>query len=246
MRSWAAVFILLLFSPAFGGEQPAGASWDQRLGAPLPLDLTFADETGRSVTLADYFDSVPVVIVFAYFHCSRLCPEVFAGVHEGLREARLIPNRDYRLLGVSIDPNDTPMAAEQHVTLVAAQAGAHLLTSQTGSGPQLARAAGFAYSPTPDPSQFAHPAGFLIATPRGAISRYFFGVRYTPDEIRAALDAARDDRTGSLADRLLMLCSGLDLPHAGRSAWILNTLRILVIATLIALAVIAWRRRTSR
>jgi protein SCO1/2 len=248
MRSLIALAILLLCAPADAGEQPTTVRWDQRLGAPLPLDLTFVDETGRSTPLAEYFGSVPVVIVFAYFHCSRLCPEVFAGVREGLRDAQLVPDRDYRLLGVSIDPDDTPVTAERHVTLSAAQAGAHLLTSKTGSGAQLARAAGFVYSPTPERLQFAHPAGFVIATPRGTISRYFFGVRYSPDQIRAAMNVAADDRTGSLTDRLVMLCSGFDLPHTSRSVWILSGLRIFAVMTFGALAIFAWRtfaRRTS-
>lgn len=241
MRRGIALLLLLLYAQA-----QAGADWDQRLGASLPLDLTFVDETGRSTRLAEYFGSVPVIIVFSYFHCARLCPEVFAGVREGLSDARLTPNTDYRLLAVSIDPNDTQVTAEPRAKLIGARPGVHLLTSQTGSEAQLARAAGFSYVPTAEPAQFAHPAGFVIATPGGTISRYFFGVRYSAGEIRTALDVARNDRTGSLTDRLLMLCSGWGAPHSSQSAWILNTLRALVIAMLGALAILTWRALAPR
>ncbi len=241
MKCWSVLLLLLLYAQA-----QAGAGWDQRLGASLPLDLTFVDETGRTTQLGEYFGSVPVVIVFGYFHCARLCPEVFAGVREGLRDAGVSPNRDYRLLAVSIDPTDTPVSAKEHATPFSTQAGMHLLTSQTGSEAQLAHAAGFAYVPSSERTEFAHPAGFVIATPGGTISRYFFGVRYPAEEIRAALDVAREDRTGNFTERLLMICSSLAAPHAGQSAWILHTLRALVITTLGALAMLGWRAFANR
>jgi protein SCO1/2 len=233
-------------------EQPATAErrvadWEQRVGARLPLDLAFADESGRTAQLAEYFGSVPVVIVFVYFRCEKLCPEVLGGVDEALRAANLSSDRDYRLLAISIDPRDTPAQAAQRVRLIAAP-GVHVLTSSVGNSAQLASAAGFHYAITDD-GQFAHPAGFLIATPQGQISRYFFGVRYPASQLRNAVDAAGSGATGGLADRLLMVCFGLDDTHDGRSKWILIALRTLTLAVLGVLAIVGWRhyaRRTSR
>ena len=37
-------------------------SFDQRLNEPLPLDLTFRDEEGRTVKLGDYYGTKPVVL----------------------------------------------------------------------------------------------------------------------------------------------------------------------------------------
>src|SRR5690349_683283 len=42
---------------------------DQRLGEQLPLDLTFKDEIGASVLLADYFGKKPVVLTLVYYSC---------------------------------------------------------------------------------------------------------------------------------------------------------------------------------
>jgi protein SCO1/2 len=247
-RHWFAVLLLLLSATAHGGALPTGVGWDQRLGESLPLDLTFTDETGARERLGDYFGSVPVVIVFAYFHCARLCPEVLAGVQEGLSGAHLIANRDYRLLAIDIDPNEMPMESAEGADLIGQQGGVHLLSSRTGAEARLASAAGFRYVPTADHTQFAHPAGFMITTPGGTISRYFFGVRYPPDEIRTAINEAREDRTGSLTDRLLVLCAGLVDVHSGRSASILNALRAFSVVALGALAFFAWRAfaRTSK
>lgn len=241
MRYILAILLVLLCLPTYGG-----AAWEQRLGAALPLDLTFIDEAGHRTQLGNYFGSVPVVIVFGYFHCARLCPEVFAGVREGLHDAQLISDRDYRLLAVSIDPGDTPVSAEPRAELLGEQPGVHLLTSRTGSESQLARVAGFSYARTSNAAEFAHPAGFLIATPRGIISHYFFGVRFPPAEIRDAIAVAREDRIGTLADRLLLLCSSLASTHSAQSASILITLRAVVLVMLGALALYFWRAFRGR
>jgi len=46
---------------------------DQHLGAALPLDLAFRDESGRTVALRDYFDGRPVLLSLVYFGCPMLC-----------------------------------------------------------------------------------------------------------------------------------------------------------------------------
>ena len=52
---------------------------DQKLDQPLPLDLEFRDENGETVRLGSLFDSKPVLLQFAYFHCPMLCPMACGG-----------------------------------------------------------------------------------------------------------------------------------------------------------------------
>jgi protein SCO1 len=230
-RWWIAVAAALTVA-AHAGTAVPDIGWTQRIGAPLPLQLAFLDEDGRRVTLRDYFHGVPVVIVFAYLSCTRLCPEVLAGVNEVLRGTGLSAGRDYELLVLSIDPN------ERHRPL---QGHAHLLTSADGAVAQVAAAAGFKYLPAGQQTQFAHGAGFMVATPPGTVSRYFFGVRYAADEVKAALLAARDNRTGTLASRLLLLCYGLDGAHSDRSETIITALRAVAVFGLILGVALGWR-----
>src|SRR5207253_2718123 len=48
------------------------------LNGPMPLDLAFRDETGRSVQLREYFGPKPVVLAFVYYNCPMLWPEILA------------------------------------------------------------------------------------------------------------------------------------------------------------------------
>ena len=49
---------------------------EQKLGTRLPLELTFKDETGKTVRLGDYFGKRPVILVLAYYECPMLCTVV--------------------------------------------------------------------------------------------------------------------------------------------------------------------------
>src|SRR4051794_752 len=52
---------------------------EQHLDAQVPLDLTFRDEAGREVKLAEYFGKRPVVLSMVYYECPMLCGEVLNG-----------------------------------------------------------------------------------------------------------------------------------------------------------------------
>jgi len=85
-----------------------------------------------------------------------------------------------------------------------------------------------------------------VLTPQGVVSRYFFGVRFDPDEVRRALEDAGQGGTGSLSDRLLLLCYHFD-PLTGRySATIMDVLRALGIASLLVAAFVLARARARK
>jgi len=245
VSAFAAVCIL---SGGFAGAddgRPAGlrdVGLDQRLNEQLPLDLTFHDEDGRTVRLADYFADLPVILSLNYFDCPMLCPLVLNDV---LRAARAIPlglGSDYRILTVSIDPHDTPaQAAAKRQWYVEQYArgttdGWHFLTGEVGAIDALARAVGFRYLLDPKSGQFAHTAGIMVLTPDGRLARYFYGVEYSPRDLRLALVEASHGRIGSLADQILLFCFHYDEASGRYSFFVLNAIRAGGIATVLALA----------
>lgn len=58
---------------------------DQKLGAKVPLDLPFRNETNRLVSLRDVCGGKPTVLVLAYYKCPHLCSQVIRGVMDVLR-----------------------------------------------------------------------------------------------------------------------------------------------------------------
>lgn len=230
--------------------------YEQRLGAQVPLDAVFRDEAGRPVKLGDYFGQRPAILVLAYYHCPMLCDMVLQATESGLKPVTLNPGKDFDVVVVSIDANETPaMAAEKKSEIVqryrrpGTEQGWHFLTGPQGSIDRLTEAVGFYYSYDQERNQFAHAAGMVILTPQGKVSRYFFGLEYLPRDVRLGLIESSSGKVGNLVDQVLLYCFHYD-PVMGRySAITMNILRLAAVVTavgIILLIVLLRRRETPQ
>ncbi|WP_157787539.1 SCO family protein [Pusillimonas noertemannii] len=239
--------LCLLACVAGTGQALPLAQFRQNLGAQLPLNTVFRDAQGGQRHLRDYFGKHPVVLVFGYYHCPRLCSTVMDGVLQGLGGAGL----PHTVLGVGIDPRETADDAARKLDAYL-RSGAdarelHLLTGHRADIRQLAEAAGFDYAYDPESDQYSHPAGFLIASPQGRITRYFSGLRFDRKDVRLALIEASDEQVGSVIEQIQLLCSHYD-PLAGRyTLAVMSMMRVAGVLTLLVLvAGVAAARRRSR
>ncbi len=196
-----------------------GVGIDQKLAAQVPTDLTFRDEDGKPVKLAQYFDGKkPVVLTLVYYSCPQLCTLVLNDLNRGMNGlSTLSAGDDFQVVTVSIDPSDTPaLAADKKQTYMAsyrrphAAAGWHFLTGDQTSIRRLTESVGFKYRWDPKYQQFIHPSGLVILTPKGVVSRYFFGIDYDLKDMRLSLEEASNNKIGSLTDRILLYCFHYD------------------------------------
>lgn len=214
---------------------------DQRLGESLPLDLVFTDQHGRDVRLGDVFGERPVILALVYYECRTLCTEVLNGTARLLRAMSLVPGRDFELVCVSIDPGETPrIAAEakarRMIDVEGSEAGCHFLVGDEPAIEALAAAVGFRYVYYPETGEYAHGSAICVATPKGRLSHYFYGIEYTPKDVRLALVEASQGRIGSLVDAFLLLCFHYDPTTGKYGLAIVSALRIAGVATVLVLA----------
>jgi len=218
-------------------------TYDQHIGQPISPSLTFQDSNGQRVALGDLFNSKPTLLVLGYYHCPMLCTLINDGMIEALQELRFNVGRDFNIINLSIDSHETPTVAaakkkeylRRYGRPGAAQSW-HFLTGNEQSIAQLANEAGFRYKLDPVSNEYAHPSGFIILTPEGRISRYFFGVNFNPKELRSAIIAASKGERGSVIKELILLCCQYN-PITGKyGAAVLTVLRILGVGTVILLA----------
>jgi protein SCO1 len=230
--------------------------FEPELNARMPLDVPFQDESGRSVQLRDYFHGKPVVLAFVYYRCPMLCNQVQQGVVGTLRMLSFKPGRDYEVVFISFDPQDTwEIAAEKKKAALSrfggreTESGWHFLTGGRASIDRAAAAANFRYSFTAKTGLFAHASGVLVLTPDGRISRYFYGVEYPGRDMRLALIDASEGKIGTPIDRVLLFCYQYDPSTATYSAAILKLVRLGGVLTIVCLAagiLMARRRETLR
>jgi protein SCO1/2 len=222
--------------------------FDQKINAQIPLDATFRDDTGKTVRLGDYFGKKPVVLVLGYYGCPMLCTLVLNGLVETMQDLKMNIGNQFDVLAVSISPNETPQLAAakkreylRHYGRPGADAGWHFLTGGEPAIRQLSDAVGFRYAYDSAMKQYAHPSGFIVLTPRGKVSRYFFGVNFRGQELNDALRAASANRAGSPIRQLFLLCFHYSPVTGKYGGLIIASVRGIGIATLLALAVFVTR-----
>ena len=234
-------------------EQLKDVTFKQRLNEQLPLEASFKDEYGRPVTLGKYFNNdKPVIVAFVYYSCPMLCTQVLNGLSSSLRALSFSAGQEFDVVVISFDPRDNPASAlekkQSHLAYWHTEqttGGWHLLTGDETTITRVTRAAGFTYAFDKVTGQYAHVSGILVATPEGRLARYFYGIEYSPKELRLALVESSQGRIGSAIDELLLFCYHYD-PETGRyGATVMNLVRAAGVLTLTAMATfmfVMWRR----
>ena len=179
----------------------------------MPPDLTFRDDTGKTVKLGDYFGRKPMILNLVYYNCTMLCGEALAGLASAMRLVKFDVGNEFDVVTVSFDPRETPeMAAAKKIDYVKrygranAAAGWHFLTGQPDSINALTKTVGFQYQYDAKSNQYAHATAIMVLTPQGRISRYFYGVDFPPKDLRMGLVEASQGKIGNAVDAVLLYC----------------------------------------
>src|SRR6185437_4643036 len=187
-----------------------GVTIEQRLNSQLPLDAGFRDENGQTVTLGRYFGKRPVILALVYYECPMLCTQILNGVLRTAKQMTLTPGKDYDVVVISFDPNETPaMAMAKKATYMKnfghpeTAGGWHFLTGATPSIDRVTDAVGFRYKWDPALKQYAHASAVYVLTPEGKLSKYFYGINYSATDMRFGLVEASHDKIGTAVDQLL-------------------------------------------
>ncbi len=216
---------------------------DQKLNQQVPLDLVFTDDTGRQVRLGDYFNKRPVILALVYYECPMLCTQVLNGLVTALGVMNFEPGREFDVVAVSFNPREGPGLASQKKAAYLERYGRphtaggwHFLTGTEASIKPLADAVGFRYAYDDQIKQFAHGAAIEVLTPRGHISKYFYGIEYSARDLRLGLIEASDERIGTAIDDFLLFCYHYDPATGKYGAAVLRLVRLGGIATVLAFA----------
>lgn len=229
--------------------------FEQRLNEQIPLNAAFVDSTGKAVKLGEYFTDQPVVLVFAYYQCPRLCTMVLNGLVQGMLEINLTAGQEFQIVTVSFDPTeDAELAAAKKRSYIkryarpGAEEGWHFLTGTEDQIRSLTEAVGFQYSYDPQRRQYVHASGIVILTPQGKISRYFYDLEYPGRDLRLGLVEASQNKIGSPVDVILLYCFHYDAAIGKYTASIMNIVRAGGVLTLIliGLFVVVLRKTTPK
>jgi protein SCO1/2 len=170
---------------------------DDYLGKTAP-DIRVTDESGATRTLSS-FSGKPLILLLIYYDCPNTCPLLGEGLSDGLGNVKdLTLGRDYHVLVLSFNKDDTPaMATGFRRKLESRLKGQDIsgwvfaTASQEGID-ALTMSVGYRYFYSAEDRMFVHPNVFVFLSPERMITRYLFGVKPDPFNIRmAVLESSR-------------------------------------------------------
>jgi len=234
------------FAQVMGAPEPPSVEVIQKLESQVPMDLTFVDEAGKSVVLSDLIKDKPVVLALVYYECPMLCGEIMQGMLKVFNELDFMLGKEYEVITVSFDPrekSDLATLKKQHAMEAykspEAGKGWHFLTTDKEENVRaLAESVGFQYLYLPSVDQYAHGSAIMVLTPKGKVSRYFYGIEYPERDVRFGLIEASEERIGSLADEIQLMCFRYDPASGAYGFVIMSVIRIAGVITVGFLAVL--------
>lgn len=267
IAGFAAMWLLPTVSSAqfMPNELPGearGVDVVDRLGSQVPSPVMIRTAEGEAVDIARYFDDRrPIALLLVYYDCPLICPKILGDVGEVVAKSRFEPGRDYNLVVISIDPENTDeMAAKAKQDMLDAYAllggrtvtqevrdGFAFHTASGGSSSRIADAVGFRYKRIRN-GEYSHPAALIILSPEGVVTRYLKamtqhladGGKDTDDmarDLRFALLEASDGKIArSFGDWFIHRCFTFDPTSGTYTRDAMAVMRLAGGATVIALA----------
>ena len=229
---------------------------EQRLGEQLPLDAEFKNESGQTMKLGDDFGKEkPVILALVYYECPMLCNEVLNGLTGSLKGISFDAEKEFEVVAISFDTreNDKPGLAQNKKDSYLKRYGRentangfHFLTGMQDQIDKVANAVGFKYQWDAKSEQFAHAGGIMVATPDGKLARYFYGIDYSPKDLKFGIMESADGKIGNPAEQLFLYCYHYDPETGSYGLAILKVMRIAAIFTILAIGgmlFVFWRYR---
>lgn len=217
----ALFFACLLFMPlaqAADGDQPpptlsANAppeDWiTEKTGDYLPLEATFLNEYGKSVTLGELIDR-PTLLLPVYYYCPKACSFDMANLADAVAKTTRQPG-GFRVITMSFNEQETPEVATIAKPNYTALLGKDFpdenwsfLTGNVENIKLVTNAIGYSFKKQADLS-YIHPSAMVALSEEGRIIKYVYGSFLSGDVDLALAEAAKGTPATSIR-RFLAFC----------------------------------------
>ncbi len=251
MRSFIFVLTLcfLLIAPlAAENDQPKPPiGIVEKLGNMLPLDTEFYDEDGNLIPLKSVITK-PTVFTFVYYRCPGICSPLLTEVTKVVSKMDLEPGVDYQIITISFDHDEKPDLAkdkqENYIVEVERPMPAgswRFFTGDSAAIASLTDAAGFYFAR--DGRDWIHAGALIIASPQGKVTRYLYGIKHLPFDVKMAVMEASEGKTGPTIAKVLSFCFTYD-PEGKRYAFdVVRVSGVVIVAFAAVFAIVFLRRK---
>ncbi|MBS1717666.1 MAG: SCO family protein [Armatimonadetes bacterium] len=233
---------------------------DQRLGEQVPTDLRFYDDAGQQIKFGDLLGKRPVIVFPIFYTCQSVCDieeqEIVAvvarmyGKKSAYKDTQFKLGQDFDIIFFSINPEEKYDVAHSRAGFLrdayaavlkgktnGSEVGFHFLTAVDPADiTKMTDALGFHYVWDAPNHRVYHPAGAMVLTPEGRISKYFYGADYPTNFIESAVTDASQNKIGAKANVILLGCISIDPVTGKRTLVVKQVVNVACVFTVIVLA----------
>lgn len=209
---------VLLLTPVVSADGKLGV--EEHPGDRIPLDIPFVDSTGKPVTFERIMDGKPAILTLNYYGCPSLCTPQLNDLAQNLAKVKLSENRDYKVITLSFNPEETPAdAAKKKANLMASMPRPFdpsawvFLTGKEADIRRVTDGVGFNFEKQIGPNgmtEYLHPAVLVALSPEGKITRYLNGIQQLPFDIQMAMMEASQGTVRPTIAKTLLFCFAFD------------------------------------
>lgn len=222
-----------------------GVGITPKLDAQASPDARFTDEAGHGLAFGELFDGKrPIALTFNFSSCPRLCSLQLDEAVRGFQGIDLTPGVDYRVVTVSMDPDESPVTAARTKERYCKEwgnpnaAGAWtFLTGDKANIRKLADSVGYGFAYVDGPARIQHQAAVIFLTPQGHVARYLGGITYDPFTLRLSLVEASGGKIGTWTDDFFQLCYRFD---PGQRSYVLFADNVMKVGAALTVAALVW------
>ncbi len=189
---------------------------DSFLGQTIPLNLSFFDEDGDSITLAEAGEGKPIVLALVYYNCTSICNPFLNAIVDVINQSprAFLPGDKYNVIAVSFDPGeDHEIAAlkkQSYYNLFEGkndipESSFRFLTGDSASIQTLTESVGFKYV-ADTTGGFMHASSIIVLSPSGIISRYIRGLYFLPVELMVSVTNAMEGKWAPTLRKIVKFC----------------------------------------
>lgn len=213
-----------LFKPASDSTVEVGIV--EHLDRTIPLDVSFKNENDSTVFLRDLIDK-PTILSFVYFDCPGICSPLLDGVSEVIENMDLELGKDYQVITISFNYQDTPEKARMKKNnFLRKHSMEHegnwmYLTGDSASIYKISNAVGFKFKRAG--FDYIHAGAIIITSPQGKITRYLYGITFLPFDVKMAIIEAQKGLSRPASSKILEYCYAYD-PQGKR--YVIDVLKV--------------------
>ena len=236
-------------------EQLVGVGIDEAIDVQVPRDLTFTNQDGKRVTLGSLFDrGKPTILTLNYTNCPLLCNVQLSGFVNALRAIEDDLGELFNVVTVSIDPEDDFKRAKQVLNRYEDDYGRPIgdhwqyLVATEKEIEAVTKAVGFGYHLDTETGEYQHTSALIVLGPEGKVSRYLYGVTYSPNTLRLTTIEAAQGKSASSLDQLILYCFKYDSKQGQYTPVVRNIMQLGAAVTVLLLGLLAggaWLRKPS-